>query len=251
MVTPVKGLRVSAREEVFVGPAGVVENRRFFLVDPGGAMISGSRIGRLQRVVAEYSHAARELAMRFPDGRTVAGTVELGESLVARFSSGTMPAHAVEGPWSAALSALAGMPLRLLESDLAEGAVDRGGDATVSLVSRATLTRLAAEAGDERPVDGRRFRMLFEIDGVDPHAEDGWLGRPLRLGEAVISLGGHTGRCVVTTRNPDDGVVDFDTLKLLARYRLAMATTEPLACGVHGAVLTPGAVRVGDPVELL
>ena len=49
------------------------------------------------------------------------------------------------------------------------GAVDRGRDrgGWVSLVSRGSLERLRAEAGVDEPVDGRRFRMLFEIDGVE------------------------------------------------------------------------------------
>jgi uncharacterized protein YcbX len=250
LVTPVKSLRVTAREEVAVGPAGVLENRRFFLVDADGRMVNGKRLGALQSVVAEYSHDARELAMRFPDGRVLRGEVASGEPLVARFHSTAMPGRTVEGPWSAALSRHAGAPLRLVESDLPEGAVDRGGGGTVSLVSRATLERLAAEAG-AGSVDGRRMRMLVEIDGVGAGEEDGWIGRPLRIGGAVITLTGHTGRCVVTTRDPESGAQTLDTLRLLARYRLDVPTTEPLACGVHGSVSAPGRVRVGDPVELL
>jgi uncharacterized protein YcbX len=242
---------VTARTEVHVGPVGVVENRRFLLVDALGRMVNGKQLGGLQSVVAEYSHGQRRLAMHFPDGRVVAGDVTVGEPLTARFFSRRMPAHEVEGPWAAALSEHVGAPLRLLESDLETGAVDRGTDGTVSLVSRATLARLAAEAGREGALDGRRLRMLFEIDGVGPHEEDVWIGRPLRLGAAVIALGGHTGRCVVTTRDPESGEQTLDTLGLLARYRREEPTTEPLACGVHGSVLTPGTVRVGDAVELV
>jgi len=241
---------VTGREQVHVGVAGVVENRRFFLVDELGRMVNGKRHGELQAVVADYSHAARELALRFPDGRVVAGRVELGEPLTAAFFSTAMPARDVVGPWSAALSQHVGVPLRLAESALEAGAVDRGADGAVSLVSRATLARVAAADGRRPALDGRRLRMLFEIDGVDAHAEDGWLGRPLAVGSAVIELGGHTGRCAVTTRDPDSGVRDLDTLELLATYRREEATTEPLACGVHGRILSPGVVRVGDPVEL-
>jgi len=236
---------------VLVGPHGVADNRRFLLVDERGRMINGKQHGELQAVVADYSHDERRLTLRFPDGRVVADVVTAGQPLTATFFSGTMPAHVVEGPWAAALSAHAGLPLRLLESDLDAGAIDRGTVGTVSLVSRATLRRVAAEDGLESPLDVRRFRMLFEIDGVGAHAEDGWLGRPLRIGDAVIALGGHTGRCVVTTRDPESGERSLDTLGLLARYRRDEQTTEPLACGVHGSVLTPGTVRVGDAVEPL
>ena len=53
----------------------------------------------------------------------------------------------------------------------------------------------------------------------------------------------------MTTQNPDTGQPDLDTLKALARYRGDAETTEPLPFGVHAAVVEPGLVRVGDPVE--
>jgi hypothetical protein len=36
-------------------------------------------------------------------------------------------------------------------------------------------------------VDGRRFRMLFEIDGVGPHEEDSWIGHEVQIGHAVVA----------------------------------------------------------------
>ena len=235
-----------------VGPFGVEGNRRFFLVDRGMRMINGKRIGALQTILADYAAPARELWVGFPDGTVVTDTVAQGEPLEAGFFGGLMAAHAVQGPWSAAISEHVGEPLALLESDLDEGAIDRGRGGTVSLVSRATLGRLAAQAGGDgrEPVDARRMRMLFEIEGVPAHEEDTWIGRPLRIGGAVISLRGHTGRCVVTTRDPQTGEQTLDTLKLLARYRLEVPSTEPLSCGVHGEVLAAGVVRIGDPVAL-
>jgi len=101
------------------------------------------------------------------------------------------------------------------------------------------------------PVDGRRFRMNFGVDGLDEHEEDRWLGRRVRLGDAVVVPQGNVGRCAVTTQNPDTGAPDLDTLKALATYRQEVETTEPLPFGVHAAVAEPGHVRVGDPVEPL
>ena len=65
-------------------------------------------------------------------------------------------------------------------------------------------------------MDGRRFRMLFEIDGVDPHEEDTWIGQPVQIGDAVVAPIGDVGRCVVTKRDPDTGMFDLDTLGALA-----------------------------------
>ena len=120
--------------------------------------------------------------------------------------------------------------------------------AGVSLVGTASLEALADAAGVDR-VDGRRFRMLFGVDGVPPHAEDGWIGRRLRIGDAVVRLRGNVGRCAVTTQDPDTGVPDLDTLHVLGEYRGDVETTEPLPFGVWGEILEPGRVRLGDPVE--
>jgi hypothetical protein len=93
----------------------------------------------------------------------------------------------VLGPWEDAVSEFVGRRLTLLWAE--RHAVDRGyRGGTVSLVSRASLERLGAESGVAEPVDGRRFRMLFEIDGVQAHEEDEWLGTQMRVGMATIVM---------------------------------------------------------------
>lgn len=251
LVAPVKGLRVVARERVELGPHGVRENRRFFLLDADDRMVNGKRVGSLQAVLADYSDRDRTLTLSFPDGTTVSAPVQAGRRLAARFFSSTVAAVEMLGPWSDALSEHAGAPLRLVESVSDWGAVDRGSDGAVSLVSTASVARLAAAAPVQRPIDARRFRMLFEIDGVVAHEEDSWIDRPLRIGGAVVQALGHVGRCLVTKLDPDSGVRDLETLELLASYRGEASTTEPLACGVYGDVLEPGTVAVGDAVDLI
>jgi uncharacterized protein YcbX len=250
-LTPVKGLRVLAREQVVLGSGGVRENRRFFLIDEQQRMVNGKRHGALQAVVADYSDSQRTLSLRFPDGTVVAGDVEPGRRLAARFFSSTVAATLVPGPWSAALSEYVGEPLALVESVSDWGAVDRGREGAVSLVSTASIERLGAAAGAAQPLDARRLRMLFEVDGVAAHEEDGWLDRPLAIGGAVVMALGHVGRCAVTKRDPDSGATDLDTLGALASYRSVTDTTEPLGCGIHGRVVSAGTVRIGDAVELI
>ena len=156
--------------------------------------------------------------------------------------------RAVVGPWQEALSEYAGEPVTFLWSE--RGAVDRGvGGGAVTVLSRASLARLGREAGVAAAVDGRRFRMLFEIDGVGEHEEDEWFGQRVAIGGAVVAPVGDVGRCVVTTKNPDTGETDIDTLKTLADYRRE-GRTEPLPFGIHAAVVQPGSVRVGDAVRV-
>jgi uncharacterized protein YcbX len=117
------------------------------------------------------------------------------------------------------------------------------------VVSQASLRHLAAVA-ERDAVEPRRFRMLIEVDGIDAHEEDGWVGRRVRVGSALVRGCGHVGRCVITTRDPDTAEADLDTLKLLATYRHKIATTEPLAFGIYGEVLESGRVAVGDGVTV-
>lgn len=248
-IAPVKALALVQREEVELEPFGIRENRRFYLVDGHGRMINGKVIGPLVRVVPEYDDASGSLSLRMPDGAVVSGTVEAGDALTTSFFGRPVAGRLVEGPWSEALSELAGRPLHLVRTEQPGHGADRGSRAGVSLIGTASLAALAEAAGVDA-VDGRRFRMLFGVDGIPAHAEDGWLGRPVRIGDAVVRPRGNVGRCAVTTQNPETGVPDLDTLRVLGRYRGEVETSEPLPFGVWGEVVEPGRVRLGDPVEL-
>ena len=131
-----------------------------------------------------------------------------------------------------------------------EGAgLDRAGEkGAASLLSVTALDAMAEATQASGPVDPRRFRMNFGIAGVPAHAEDEWIGRPVRIGGAVVVPMGNVGRCAVTSVDPITGVADLDTLGALARYRGARETSEPLPFGVWGRVEWAGAVAVGDPV---
>jgi uncharacterized protein YcbX len=118
----------------------------------------------------------------------------------------------------------------------------------VSLVSTGSLEHLREQIGVATPVDGRRFRMLFEVDGVGPHEEDSWIGRQVQIGDAELAIQGDVGRCVVTARDPDTGVADLPTLATLAAYRRE-GRDEPLPFGVKGTVHRAGRVRLGDRVS--
>jgi uncharacterized protein len=247
-VAAVKGTQLQAAQELSLDLSGVRENRRFFLIDESHEMVNALRLGELQQVVSHYSDQDRRLRLELPDGRVLEDDVVLGSTVETRFYSDPTPARLVEGRWSEALSEVAGKALRLVEAG-EDGAVDRGPGGAVTLISRASLDRLASE-GDLTEMDSRRFRMLVEVDGLEAHAEDSWVGRTVSVGYARVRFEGHVGRCAITTRHPTTGVVDVPTLKFLGRYRRDEETTEPVAFGIFGRVLEPGRVRVGDTVGL-
>jgi uncharacterized protein len=247
-ITPVKGTRLRAVEQVRLDRSGVRENRRFFLIDDRNEMVNATHLGMLNAILSDYDDASRRLSLTFPDGSVLEDEVRLGEEVTARFYSEPMRATLISDGWSEAISEFVGQPLRLVEAG-DEGAVDRGALGAVTLISRASVERLAERA--ERPsIDPRRFRMLIEVDGVEPHEEDDWVGRTLKAGETVLRGRGHVGRCVITNRHPETGDIDLQTLKILGRYRRDLDTTEPVAFGIYGEVVEPGAVSMGDAVRI-
>ena len=246
-VTPVKGLALHHPEETTLDGHGVAANRRFYLVREDGRLFSGLQHGPLVRVRAEWDEDADRLSLHFPDGTVVDGEVRLGEAIHTDFwRRRDVPGRVVEGPWSDALSALASRRLRLVKADVAGAAVDVE---PVTLVSEESVAELGRRAGREA-VDGRRFRMLVEIAGCSPHEEDAWSGRRLRLGEALLEVGGPVPRCATTTRDPSTGVRDFDALRAIAAYR-GRRDGHDIDFGVYARVLEPGRVGVGDAVEPL
>jgi len=246
--TPVKAFALQHLEETMLGEGGVEGDRHFYLVGETGRLISNKDFPAFQLIHAAYDEGTDALTLTLTDGREVTGTVERGEEVDTSFHKRPRPARLVLGPWSGALSELAGESLRLVEPSAS--AVDRGRNGAATLLATASLGALGEMLGVDS-VDGRRFRMNFGVEGLEPHEEDTWLGRRVQVGEAVVIPNGNVGRCVITTQNPDTASSDLDTLKGLAAYRRELVTTEPLPFGVHAAVAAPGRVRVGDPVSLL
>jgi uncharacterized protein len=247
-ISPVKGLALRQLDECELTEAGVAGDREFFLVDETDRLVNSKGLGVLQQIVPTWDDEAALLSLAFPDGTSVADQVHVDEALDAQFWGLAVPVWVVSGPWSDAISDFVGRNLRLVRAP--GPATDRLRSGAATLLGTASL-RAIARASGVGDVDGRRFRMNFGVDGLDEHEEDDWLGRRVRLGEAIVVPQGNVGRCAVTTQNPETGERDLDTLKALAAYRGDLETTEPLPFGVHAAVAEGGHVRVGDPVQLL
>jgi uncharacterized protein YcbX len=246
--TPVKALALEHLQEAQLGEGGVEGDRHFYFIGEAGRLISNKDFPAFQLIRAAYDDAQETLTFTLADGREVTGTVERGEEVETTFHKRPRSARLVLGPWSDVLSELAGEPLRLVEPSAP--ATDRGRNGAATLLATASLGALGEVLG-VAAVDGRRFRMNFGVDGLEPHEEDTWIGRRVQVGDAVVIPHGNVGRCVITTQNPDTAISDLDTLKGLAAYRREIETTEPLPFGVHAAVAQPGRVRLGDLVSLV
>jgi uncharacterized protein YcbX len=247
-VAPVKSLRLVSVDAVELDTTGIRGDRRFYLVDDEGGLVNAKRVPALLAVRASAENG--RLSLTLPDDTTVEADVQLAERIETIFYGRPVVGRLVEGPWSQALSELAGKTIRVARTEREGDGVDRGRVAGATLVSTGSVEALGAAAGATGPVDARRFRMTIGVDGVEPHAEDGWIGHRVRVGGALLAVRAHVGRCAVTTRNPDTGIRDFDTLDVIAEYRADVVTREPLPFGVWCEVVEPGPVAVGDPVEV-
>jgi uncharacterized protein YcbX len=254
-IAPVRGLGLRHPDSIDVVDGGVLEDRRFYLVDEHGRLVDRLIASGLVQVAAETDPEATWLRLIFPDGRVVEGDVTLDEPVATEMYGRLAIGHVVGGPWAAALTPYAHRPILLVRCDKPGGTRIRPGEANVrnavSLVSDGSLRELARQLGVEA-VDGRRFRMLVEVEGAGAHEEDTWIGGSVAIGSAVLSITKPDARCAITTQHPDTGERDLDTLRTLIRYRGFRAgdPEKKIDFGVLGEVLVPGTIRVGDVVDV-
>lgn len=237
-VTPVKSMRLHHPEAIELRADGAREDRRFVLVDGGGRLYNGKRDTTLVRSTASWDASSRVLGVELPGGENVVAEAARGAPVVVDVYRRMVSGRTVEGPWADALSDLVGRSLTLVERDDGAWATD-GRPAT--LVSRGSLGLIDG--------DGRRFRMLLELDGLEPLAEEQWRDRQVRAGEALLLVGNATPRCAVPSASPDTGLRDRDVLRELIDVREDVGGEACL--GVYAEVLESGVVRVGDTVELV
>jgi uncharacterized protein len=253
--TPVRALGLLHPDHVDLTDMGVVNDRRFYLVDEHGRLVDRLLAGSLVRVHARTNDDATWLRMTFPDGSVVGGDVQLGEPVQTDIYNRLAIGHVVGGPWAAALEPFAHRRVLLVRCDKPGGTRIRSGEALprnqVSLVTDGSLRELAGHLGVDE-VDGRRFRMLIELEGATAHEEDSWIGRDVAIGSAVLTITKPDARCAITTQDPDTGERDLDTLRTILRYR-GFRADDPerkIDFGVLGEVRTPGRISLGDEISV-
>ena len=254
-IAPVRGLGLSHPSSITLTEMGVVNDRRFYLIDEHGRLVDRLRAAQLCRIFARTDDDATWLRLAFPDGRVVGGDVKLDEPVRTDIYNRVAFGHVVGGPWAAALEPFVGRPVLLVRCDRPGGTRIRAGDDhvrnAVSLVSDGSLAELARRL-DVPSVDGRRFRMLIEVEGALAHEEDTWIGWSVEVGSAVLSITKPDARCAITTQDPDTGERDLDTLRTILRYR-GFRQGDPehkIDFGVLGEVATPGVISVGDELTM-
>jgi len=116
-------------------------------------------------------------------------------------------------------------------------------DPFISVLGLPSLSALSERIG--ATLSPHRFRGNLWIDGLEPFAEFGLIGRTLRIGGAELEIRQRITRCKATTVNPESGQSDADTL---AALQTAWGHQD---FGTYAVVTRSGPIRVGDPVEIL
>lgn len=224
---PVKSMQGERLERCQVDEGGVVGDRAFVLrADSMRLMGSAKYFTDLLRCRARYldepgGAAPAPVEITLPDGSRLRSDAEdaatrLSQGLGGRFSL-----------WSAPPG----------------GAKD---DAPIHLLSDASLTTLRSLLPDSA-IDSRRFRANFVLDMVADtlgSPEWDWMGAILRIGGVRLAITNATVRCAMTT-HPQSADLPRDPAILRA-----LAEHAQRCLGVYALVLTPGEVRLGDPVTI-
>jgi hypothetical protein len=251
---PVKSMRGEALPEIFVGFAGVYGDRLFAFkssaAPAGFPYFTGRERAEMLLYQPRFRHPQKAAA---PSNFAEADDLASGLSLKPVGVDPADLALDVETPSGARLA----IDDPGLSRELAEGA-GNGHSLTllrseramtdcrpISLFSLQTATQLGEEIGIV--LDKRRFRANVYLDLRDQQgfAEDGLVGRKLRIGsKVVVSVLERDPRCEMITLDPDTAVTHREILVQLWQAHNGMA-------GVYAAVLAEGPIRSRDSVEIV
>jgi uncharacterized protein YcbX len=219
-----------ATESAFLGWHGLDGDRRFAFRrlgdDSGFPWLSASRLPELLLYhpfgLDESTGQPLPTHVRTPDGRFLElSSPDLQREVAERFGSS----------------------VELMK--LKHGIFD---DASVSVISMATIAGIGGEAGVE--LDRRRFRanIVLETLDLEPFLEDGWVSGTLDFGNSepkpAVNVTVRDVRCMMINLDPDTAIQDARVLKTVVRLNKNNA-------GVYGTVVQTGTIRVGEPVSLV
>src|SRR3954469_12291957 len=152
-IAPVRSLGLEHLDSAELTEKGVLEDRRFYVIDEAGRLVDQLIAAALVQVQAHTDPEATRLRLAFPDGTVIDGQVELGEPVETDIHGRTGIGHVVVGPWADALEPFAGRRVRVVRCDGPGG--PRVANA-VSIISDGSMTRLARELG-VGAIGSRRF----------------------------------------------------------------------------------------------
>lgn len=240
---PVKSFQGLAEDRLDIGAGGVAGDRTFGLIDVGS-----DRLLTAKRTAALLEATATDTTVTLPDGST----------------------YGVDDPsLDRALSAWIGRPIRFAraadtapmsyqmtfdppddDAELFDIPTPEGTFLDIAAVHVVTTATLQACAESRPDVDWsvRRFRPNLVLDLDAPaFAEDGWLGREIRAGDATLRVDGPMVRCAMPLRAQPGGL---SRQTQLFHALNELNPTYPGHLGLCCSVVEPGSVEVGAAVQL-
>jgi uncharacterized protein len=218
---PVKSMAPEPLERAEVAWHGIAGDRRWAFVRAGQ-----ERNGFPWLTIREHPALARYQPRLVDPSRPDATAVRV-----------RTPAGAELDVLDPALAAELGAGVRVMKLD--RGAFDT---LPLSLITTQTIAGLGALVG--RPLAVQRFRPNILIDGeAADFPEDAWVGATIRIGDLRMRVDKRDQRCVVVNIDPTTVERDPAILRAIGQARDS-------CLGVYGSVVTPGAIRMGDPVVL-
>src|SRR5918994_3729395 len=135
-IAPVKSLALQHPTEIDLTERGVLEDRRFYLIDDTGRLVDRLIAGRLVQVAAHTDPDASTLRLTFPEGTVIEEAVRTTDPVVTSMYSRTVHGHRVEGPWAEALEPFTGRRVHLVRTDRVGGTREKH---TATLVTHGSL----------------------------------------------------------------------------------------------------------------
>lgn len=259
---PVKSLLGETLREVVIGERGLPGDRRYALVDAETGLVASAKQPRLWRALLTATAVLDGDGVRvsFPDGTTAEGpSAELDAALSDLVKRDV---HLTDVPPPDA------QLHRSVPEEVLELGVEAEVDATVTtlgailpgtffdfapvhVITTGTLAAIGA-LSPRGTVEVDRYRPNLVLDLRIGFAEDDWVGQTIVAGEARLKVLLPSPRCAIPTLAHGDLPADRDALRVLAahhRVTIPDFGTFPTA-GVYAVVEQPGAVAVGDAVEV-
>lgn len=263
---PIKSMQGESLDEATLGVLGIEGDRRWGVRDESrGDFMTGKRVAALMGCRARLvAGAAPEVEL--PDGHRFAAdapeaNARLSEALgrkVTLWPIGSAPPPGAEAErdseeeLAAMMAREEGEPApdfsNIPEALLAFAArPDRPyfDLSPLLLLTEQSLATLAKAASDAQ-VDVRRFRPSLLVDATEAgdFPEQGWLGKRLRIGGAVIRVEMPCVRCVMTTHG-------FAELPEAPRIMRSLVSEAAGNLGVYASIERGGSLLAGDAVEAI
>ncbi|MGB8812257.1 MAG: MOSC domain-containing protein [Paracoccaceae bacterium] len=131
-------------------------------------------------------------------------------------------------------------PVQIVKADRGMTDTDYPSVSIFGLASNRALSEVMGVA-----LSPYRWRGNLWIEGTEPWAEFGWIGKTIRIGTVVLQVEERIVRCRATTANPATGLIDADTLAALN------ATYGHQDFGIYARVIKGGTIALKNPVEVL